>query len=628
MTGDLRSLEPQTSLDPDMIGHGSARLIGEIADSIAHLLDLKAALEKKNALSPSLQQGLIALENTLNSAEGYLSVSKLYYTQGMYKSAAEVLNKGMKEIPSSAPHYASMTQQLERTTKRLNACIDIIAEAPYDLLNSFVELFDRETYYICLQVSHTWRNRVLQCPGPWRDVIANEASTGPLPFIAIPIVTHHIVSLSINDNSHKLLKCLEVLRSRKCSELRELWLIDSSKFNDAEALDLGASICDTMLVIGHQLSRLQITAQDVTNISLTRVLEACKNLRFLIFEARSITDYPTAADIEPDTSLESISLKVRDTIQDASVLGPLLQSSPRLRMLFVDNCVGSFLSLIEDKCPILEKIRINESQFDTLRYDETYSFDSPKALTAFAYCDLDSLQYLQKRLEKSANVIESICIAPTQGTIDDWRFLSTYNSSSLTHLYIDVLASPACRQCVVDILRNFPSLESVRLDNYMLDVPDAIFDSIASMQRLQRLRLKYVDVFGEGFGRLLNRLAERDPRNYSQGLTLELVSCAGTDAFVLMEIVRIRSLGHLTIINPDREVNGEDIVLFSQEFAYMPRIYSLELGGMIFTDIAALNVSLSPYLNTIYLHNDVEGLTVHGFAAFQRCNITVLGPRD
>ena len=227
MTRNLGSRKPSTRLDSDAIDPDSPQLLSDIANSITRLLGLKAALERKKALSPSLQTGLTALQDTLNSADGYLSASKLYDAQGMYKNAVDILSKGMKEVSSSNPRYPLMEQQLKIETTRLNASLDIIAEAPYDLLNSFVTLFDQKTYYTCLQVNRTWRNRVLQCPGPWRNVIINEDYMGPLPFTVLPLVTHHIVSLTINHSSQKLLKCLELLRVNEAPALKELFLLDS-----------------------------------------------------------------------------------------------------------------------------------------------------------------------------------------------------------------------------------------------------------------------------------------------------------------------------------------------------------------------------------------------------------------
>lgn len=127
-------------------------------------------------------------------AQSYLCKGNIYAMEGRQAAAIRVYEKGLiKAAADTDPYYATLKRAMQTAKTRHSTRVDFIGTLPEEILPKiFSDMFIGDILNF-IQVSKKWRERITQCPDPWRHVLLFESLHGF--FSALPLAGKHIQSI-------------------------------------------------------------------------------------------------------------------------------------------------------------------------------------------------------------------------------------------------------------------------------------------------------------------------------------------------------------------------------------------------------------------------------------------------
>ncbi|KAG2224715.1 hypothetical protein INT45_009030 [Circinella minor] len=549
---------------------------------------------------------------------------------------------------------------------------DFIVQSPYEIMCNIVSNLDNDSAARCLDVCRIWRHKLLDCPDPWKfmtidDTVENDTWERHKIMRLLPkILSKHVEKLRVVTLSKHVNQEISLIETGDFYNLKSLVF----EYNDGNPfLNLTGSIYSALPHIAHSLTELILDFQAFTDISFDHLLSICQKLESIKLSVRSVTTAATELlpKIRPSEEQHVLSSHLRRFELSShypvhvSSIKSLLYRAPHLHSLILrclfDNEDNDILSALENHCPDLMEFKTGYLDLSYENIIHTNTTDTTTISTETEEISLynnansitnNTLQFLEisevrttiplsSRLARSCNSLRVLGLnmdpdGSRHSDINDWRPLSSFIMSNLSILYI----RNGCRtfyEHLPLILQRCPSLKSLEIENYQefnvgfeLDeaIRDGLFDSIAGLDKLTRLRLRNFGIHGQGFKRLLESHHYHTIRTVQQQQTqhcisdkslrledLQIYYCEGMDDSVLELIGTISSLRSLTILcNNTDQIHTSIVARFAQSISENVRhLLYLELCGLVLTKEAVQSITECKNLNTLHLRA-IAGLTL------------------
>ncbi|KAI9272727.1 hypothetical protein BDA99DRAFT_274494 [Phascolomyces articulosus] len=541
-------------------------------------------------------------------------------------------------------------------------CTDFIEQSPDEIICNIFSHMDEYSAARSLDVCRVWRYKLLDCPSPWRTIIIddNDISTWEKQkvFRLLPILSSHVEKLHIRALPNRVKQHIELIKTGGFSNLKFLVF----EYDDgALSLDLTNSIYSILPYIAQTLTSLELDSNTFMNISLKQLLPMCTRLQSIKLDVHSISkdwsDWPPRTDPlkkEQDRTLQClrrIDLSSQYPVS-ISAIAPIFHLVPHLRNLIL-RCLfdgeGNILSVLDNHCPELVEIRTGylnipyyNEEINTNSTTTSPSIGTPRGssggtLQCLAISQLCSAKPLRDRLARNYDSLRIMGLnmdpeGSRHSNVSDWFALSSFAMKNLEILYI----RNGCRafyEHLPFILRCFPSLESLKIENYRQDndifeltdiTSDSLFDTIAELEKLRSLYLHDFTIHGQGFKRMLSRFYHhhtpmmegrqqntdyKSSRNSLQDLQIHY--CDGLSDSVLQLIGMIQSLQSLAIscYNIRDVVHTSNITQFAQSISeHLSQLSYLEISGIPLTKEAVKSIAKCNSLDTLCL-GAIAGLT-------------------
>ncbi|KAI8148984.1 hypothetical protein BJV82DRAFT_663333 [Fennellomyces sp. T-0311] len=646
----LPSLEQLTSGTTEALQNGaydeaisqSSHLIHELLKRAAGLLKLRhVAWNKKANIAEELGDALQMIEFNPLDIDGYLSAADIYSIQGKQQNVIDTLQKAL-DVPITDDLRNSIQHQIDAAKQRLDRRVDFIAESPHDVFSSIVHHINGDDAMNCIEVSHTWRNRLLQSPIPWRA--AGSIVKSPVGYTKdsatyklLPLISRHVEELNLVElDPQTMVLCIDMTRTQLFPRLRSLYIQHYST-TTPDPGDLSIYLYNALPYIALTLTTLVIDEPCNTIISLGCILSICRNLADLRCTVYSIADcHGDGVPISHTTSLTRICLSSRATAL-TNVL-QLVQLSPNLQFLELDNYEGDILSVIKyQHCPRLIAIVINKESFEELEVHALMGSEflkpaEPAKLQRLALPNVRSAQPLLPYLQRGTELLSTLLLEPVcEGTtLVDWQLLSSFSLPCLEYLNINTgHASAAFLECFPGMLRCCPNLKCFKLIGAIGDqntqdtvisttMANNIFDAVADLVSLTaELEFHHIDIRGSSFIRLLQQYDAKNGRRLGR---LQIKKCKGVTANVLHTIGKVQALVELAVHGAEEEVTASDVAVFTRMIAEMTYLRYLTLSGMKFNDDAALGVAHSKVIdsNMAITVPGESGITLEGRTVLEK----------
>ncbi|KAI8148195.1 hypothetical protein BJV82DRAFT_591200 [Fennellomyces sp. T-0311] len=540
-----------------------------------------------------------------SSTKGYLYTAVLYLAGANVTKALEVLNDGLRNTPATSAHYSLLHRYKEAAIERENVRIDFIATCPYDICEIIVLYMPIEAIHVSMWVSKIWYNKLLLYPSPWRQLkIDPEVIQGKIyrstTSLMLPFVAHHVERLTLYGRLPKMNNIyLKKIAEGKFPKLRYLDIGDTIDGGETDNgfMDL---VYHALPRVAGTLTELSISTAGLPRISLGRILKALPNLLSLHLAVQPLE----LSELPETTKLTKIDLYVEDTSMTNSVLRPVFERSPFLRIVNLTNCASNVLQALENNCPNLTILVAESELYDSSIMDEgdlDYSIDdlaeSEGGLRTMTLSGIDSALPLRSRIDQNRDRLEQMHIYAKPGdTISDWQPLSSFPMTNLNTLAVYVNESSIIGN-IPAMLRAYPNLSTLTLESYLDGSTEEIFRAVASIQKLSTIRLAYFDIRCPHLTQILERYANMGDRSPLQELVLK--HCPGLTFDVMKAACRIQSLEQLTLYGIDQSVSVSNIDECTRLIGELPSLTYLEIGGMPISDEATDNIIASRSINGV-----------------------------
>ena len=209
----------------------SNEVVHTLTEMLIKALKLRMNLwRKKGNLGQQLKNAVTVVEIAPRDPAGYISAAQVYSMRGQQKRVIAITSEGMRNISKMDDSYETLNALYQNARSRISTCIDFLAQLPYDLACRIADYIPRKTRGACVEVSRTWRDRLLHYPKIWRTCTIYPVFYDPTLRL-LPKITTHIKELSIDCSSQFIFdKCMELLGYADFPNLQKLCVSTSKYF--------------------------------------------------------------------------------------------------------------------------------------------------------------------------------------------------------------------------------------------------------------------------------------------------------------------------------------------------------------------------------------------------------------
>ncbi|KAI8144353.1 hypothetical protein BJV82DRAFT_607111 [Fennellomyces sp. T-0311] len=152
-------------------------------------------------------QTIISLEPTISL--GYQSLGDVYQIQGKQERAIRAYELGLERVSADEPKYDLMLESKETAAKQNRIGVDFIAKLPVEIVDEIIGFLPQDYKFVCLQVSETWKAKLLTCRRAWRTATVNRIADKAQLMAVIDDIAACVEELTINiDDKQVLNTCL------------------------------------------------------------------------------------------------------------------------------------------------------------------------------------------------------------------------------------------------------------------------------------------------------------------------------------------------------------------------------------------------------------------------------------
>ena len=187
----------------------------EAEDCMSHHI-AALALEAKFDIGLRIAWDLISVHPF--SSTGYLCAGNLHMMQGRVQAAIEMFQTGLKQVPESDSNYPVLMDKLQEATQIYDKRLDILSTLPFELTSYAFSHLSMPELTVCMDVSKSWKSRVLQCTEAWRRIAVDPKYKMSL----VKTVSEHIRHLKIDAGGESADICLQLISDRKICNLETL----------------------------------------------------------------------------------------------------------------------------------------------------------------------------------------------------------------------------------------------------------------------------------------------------------------------------------------------------------------------------------------------------------------------
>ncbi|KAI9278882.1 hypothetical protein BDA99DRAFT_18122 [Phascolomyces articulosus] len=200
----------------------STTAIQLLRNQFVTLLEIRAtAWAKAGNSSKELEDALTMVDIAPHCSTGYLRSSTLYANLGYQKSAVEILEKGVDNVPHHDPQYISLVQNAMIAQMQLRRRVDFITTCPPEIVCIILDKVSMDDLYDCICVSTTWRKIIVHHPYRWKTFKISDFKSNSVELL-LPVVSPYIEELHVWGSQTFIGKQLTVIQTNQFSRLRSL----------------------------------------------------------------------------------------------------------------------------------------------------------------------------------------------------------------------------------------------------------------------------------------------------------------------------------------------------------------------------------------------------------------------
>ncbi|KAI9265237.1 hypothetical protein BDA99DRAFT_536719 [Phascolomyces articulosus] len=320
------------------------------------------------------------------SSLGYLRTASLYSMSGNQIRAIQMLDGGMivKNYQNTLPKTTTKTSHTTMAlvppppslrgatdreaqllikaksiaTQKLQSRVDFIAKLPMETYSMIIAYLRHSTKMICLQVSMTWRERILYCSAAWTNlVIQNTEDEDEL--IEVSSFIGPFIKKLVLDTSNESVRsvCLQRMKEGYFRRIQSLKLTALATQNLRPHV---AAISIAFWRVQHTLTHLDINfGHDANQLTLSDILSSCNSITDLVYttEYSMVEQTGDFSTFETHDSLVNLQIKTAWIGKESMQL--ILQQCPHIRRLLLDGCEGSVLDAMDEYGHNLEIVGYN-----------------------------------------------------------------------------------------------------------------------------------------------------------------------------------------------------------------------------------------------------------------------------
>ncbi|KAI9247147.1 hypothetical protein BDA99DRAFT_257309 [Phascolomyces articulosus] len=192
------------------------------------------ATTRYNTFHQRLNKTQKKIQKHRQDAKGYMNIAKLYSDQGKQSNAIPALQQSFQFF--STTDRQVIQQQSDLVKSQLEQRVDFISQYPYEIICHITQYLDQQTIADCLDVSPSWRSKLLGCSTLWKRVVINEMKVpnNGLKHKRIvrilPFVSKHVQDLKITSRMNRTTTHpIELLAKSSFPNLKSLTLDDYGK---------------------------------------------------------------------------------------------------------------------------------------------------------------------------------------------------------------------------------------------------------------------------------------------------------------------------------------------------------------------------------------------------------------
>lgn len=539
-----------------------------------------------------------------SSAKGYLCKGKIYALEGRQAAAIRVFEKGLNKAASTDPDYDALKRALRAARMQSKKRVDFISMLPEEILTRiWSDLSGPEEY---VYISKRWRDRLTQCPDPWRSI--SLYSSFSEHFTLLPWIGKHIETVEYWSRSRRqAMIFFDNLTSGKLNRLRQLkFTLGKSDATlktykkGINAIYAGSKLPPEQLSVAlwsarHTLTDLTLQYDEGPVLPLVTVFHVCPNLLHLSYTAMDSLVEGVSESIPRSNRLESLSLCVKSI--PAEELEAVLRWCPKLKTLTLLGCEPAALSLIDRMSPELKLLNFGvkgSAKMSTNQETQT----GLQALFIRHNQDTRGEDVLAL-LEKSQKTLEYFGIGfPFNLTtgLQTWNSLGnlTFNALREAQFCFDSTVQPI----VVNILKESPALESVTFG--ACDLASQVLDILAKLDKLRQLHIRRPSRIS-GLQRFFRKHVVLGAASSLRDV--RLFGCPSIRDDVLATLAEISTLESIAIGNC-HGLTVEGMNQFAEALSRLPQLKSLSFQDLSsVTDDALIKLADIENLTTLDLRS-------------------------
>ncbi|KAI8150000.1 hypothetical protein BJV82DRAFT_6468 [Fennellomyces sp. T-0311] len=529
-----------------------------LLDNRAHALGVQGKFEA----AVKVAQQIIVHMPTLST--GYIRIANLYRMQGMQRHAIDAYAAGLHSVSPDDPRYLHLGDGMAGAKQQAEKRIDFVGLLPVEIVEDIVTLLPTEYRLRSLQVSKTWRKKVLECARAWRE--CNDYDVTDASMIAQ--VAPHVKHLTIGTgNEQTWSDYLISIMEGHFTKIRSFHL--TVKF-----LPSKENIDSTMVALSRMdstLTKLELNLGGTQNtpITLSHVLLAFPRLKSLIYTTTSRLVESIGNTSLLDENHELVDMELDSKYIAGKDILPLLQKCRHMRRLLLNGCNTTVLHAVDMSCPALEILGYNT------RGNHVPELTQPtRQRTTFGLREF----YTKNGSDPEFAAIILPLIRKNMATLKTvYMNISAWGLHELSSMYADLRLDSVDKLTfwgddsgIIQplILRSISSCTTLSHLSVSAshDIPGLV-DALTALPRLESLELSHIwsSVGCTYLVRLFDAYAE-DTRNIRPFRTISLGYCYVVTDAVLAALSKIRSLENITLSNL-RNVSTRGIDAFMNELS-------------------------------------------------------------
>ncbi|KAI8142475.1 hypothetical protein BJV82DRAFT_657706 [Fennellomyces sp. T-0311] len=262
-------------------------------------------------------------------AVGYLRKGRILSLYGQQKQAIEVFDEALANTAPDNFLFKKLVNSKEAARNLNSVHIDLIAKLPVEIVNNILSQISRRTVVTCLNISKTWRQRMLECENSWKYLSIRDDPISIQCASIIPYTARHVKKLTIDSN-------LIGVRKLCFDHMME------GSFVNIESLKMSAMLSIALSTASRTLTSVDFDFSNNGNneITLADLLLGCRAVTKLVYTTKS-----------------HMSAMIGDLSMAKSIIGSdiktVLRSCQNIRRLALNKCNPTVIDIIKT-CTTLE----------------------------------------------------------------------------------------------------------------------------------------------------------------------------------------------------------------------------------------------------------------------------------